>query len=32
MAEHNRAKAAVLYDYLDRSELYRNPVARPIAR
>jgi phosphoserine aminotransferase len=28
MAEHNRAKAALLYDYLDRSALYRNPVAR----
>ena len=28
MAEHNRAKAALLYDYLDRSAFYRNPVAR----
>jgi phosphoserine aminotransferase len=28
MAEHNRAKAALLYDYLDLSALYRNPVAR----
>jgi phosphoserine aminotransferase len=28
MAEHNRAKAALLYDYLDQSALYRNPVAR----
>ncbi|HEY8048578.1 MAG TPA: 3-phosphoserine/phosphohydroxythreonine transaminase [Ramlibacter sp.] len=27
MAEHNRAKAKVLYDYLDASEFYRNPVA-----
>ena len=27
MAEHNRAKAALLYDYLDQSALYRNPVA-----
>ncbi|HEY2560235.1 MAG TPA: 3-phosphoserine/phosphohydroxythreonine transaminase [Caldimonas sp.] len=27
MAEHNRDKAAVLYDCLDRSVLYRNPVA-----
>jgi phosphoserine aminotransferase len=27
MAEHNRNKAAVLYDVLDRSALYRNPVA-----
>ena len=28
MAAHNRAKAALLYDYLDQSALYRNPVAR----
>ena len=28
MAEHNRAKAALLYDYLDRARFYRNPVAR----
>ena len=28
MAEHNRAKAALLYDALDRSAFYRNPVAR----
>ena len=28
MAEHNRAKAALLYDYLDGSAFYRNPVAR----
>jgi phosphoserine aminotransferase len=27
MAEHNRAKAKVLYDYLDASEFFRNPVA-----
>jgi phosphoserine aminotransferase len=27
MAERNRAKAALLYDYLDQSALYRNPVA-----
>jgi phosphoserine aminotransferase len=27
MAEHNRVKAALLYDYLDQSALYRNPVA-----
>jgi phosphoserine aminotransferase len=26
--EHNRAKAAVLYDYLDESKFFRNPVAR----
>ena len=25
---HNRAKAAVLYDFLDASRFYRNPVAR----
>ena len=25
---HNRAKAAILYDYLDRSAFYRNMVAR----
>jgi len=28
MAEHNRLKAHVLYDYLDRSGFYSNPVAR----
>jgi phosphoserine aminotransferase len=28
MAEHNRVKAAVLYDYLDRSAFYSSPVAR----
>jgi len=28
MAEHNRVKAAVLYDHLDRSSFYSNPVAR----
>ena len=28
MAEHNRAKAKVLYDYLDGSAFYSNPVAR----
>jgi phosphoserine aminotransferase len=28
MAEHNRAKAAILYEFLDRSSFYRNPVAR----
>jgi len=28
MAEHNRVKAQVLYDYLDRSSFYSNPVAR----
>ncbi|WP_332814545.1 3-phosphoserine/phosphohydroxythreonine transaminase [Ramlibacter sp.] len=27
MEEHNRAKARVLYDYLDASSFYRNPVA-----
>ena len=27
MAEHNRAKAAILYDFLDGSGFYRNPVA-----
>ncbi len=27
MAEHNRAKAALLYDYLDGSAFFRNPVA-----
>ncbi|HYF07931.1 MAG TPA: 3-phosphoserine/phosphohydroxythreonine transaminase [Acetobacteraceae bacterium] len=26
--EHNRAKAKLLYDYLDASDFYRNPVAR----
>ena len=28
MAEHNRVKAKVLYDYLDASSFYSNPVAR----
>jgi phosphoserine aminotransferase len=28
MAEHNAAKARVLYDFLDASAFYRNPVAR----
>ncbi|MGZ8261019.1 MAG: 3-phosphoserine/phosphohydroxythreonine transaminase [Caldimonas sp.] len=28
MAEHNRVKAATLYDFLDRSSFYSNPVAR----
>jgi phosphoserine aminotransferase len=28
MAEHNRTKAAILYEFLDRSSFYRNPVAR----
>ncbi len=28
MEAHNRAKAAILYDYLDNSDFYRNPVAR----
>ncbi len=28
MAEHNRAKAAVLYDHLDASDFYSSPVAR----
>jgi phosphoserine aminotransferase len=28
MAEHNRVKAAILYEFLDRSSFYRNPVAR----
>jgi phosphoserine aminotransferase len=28
MAEHNRAKAALLYEFLDRSRFYSNPVAR----
>lgn len=27
MAEHNRTKAALLYDYLETSALYRNPVS-----
>lgn len=27
MEEHNRAKAKILYDYLDASSFYRNPVA-----
>jgi phosphoserine aminotransferase len=29
MAEHNRVKAKLLYDYLDGSGFYSNPVARP---
>ena len=28
MAERNRAKAALLYDYLDATSFYRAPVAR----
>jgi phosphoserine aminotransferase len=28
MAAHNQAKAKILYDYLDQSTLYSNPVAR----
>ena len=28
MEAHNRAKAALLYDYLDTSSFYKNPVAR----
>jgi phosphoserine aminotransferase len=28
MAEHNRAKAALLYDYLDQSEFFRGTVQR----
>jgi phosphoserine aminotransferase len=28
MAEHNRVKAALLYDYLDATSFYRSPVAR----
>jgi phosphoserine aminotransferase len=28
MEAHNRAKAAVLYDFLDATEFYRSPVAR----
>jgi phosphoserine aminotransferase len=28
MAAHNQAKAAILYDYLDRSGFYSNPVER----
>ena len=28
MEEHNRAKAKVLYDYLDQSSFYSNPVAK----
>ncbi|MDB5943610.1 MAG: serC 1 [Ramlibacter sp.] len=28
MEEHNRAKAKVLYDYLDQSSFFSNPVAR----
>ena len=28
MEEHNKAKAAILYEYLDNSKFYRNPVAR----
>ena len=29
MGEHNRVKAKLLYDYLDASGFYSNPVARP---
>ena len=29
MEAHNRAKAALLYDYLDASAFYSNPVAKP---
>ncbi len=29
MEAHNRAKAALLYDYLDASGFYSNPVAKP---
>jgi phosphoserine aminotransferase len=28
MQQHNRAKAALLYDYLDASSFYKSPVAR----
>ena len=28
MEEHNRSKARILYDYLDASSFYRNPVAK----
>jgi phosphoserine aminotransferase len=28
MAEHNAAKARVLYDFLDASAFYRNPIAK----
>jgi len=28
MEAHNKAKAAILYDFLDNSAFYRNPVAR----
>ena len=28
MEAHNRAKAALLYDFLDDSAFYRNPVAQ----
>jgi len=28
MEQHNRAKAALLYDYLDATSFYRSPVAR----
>jgi len=28
MEAHNKAKAAVLYEYLDNSKFYRNPVAK----
>jgi phosphoserine aminotransferase len=28
MEAHNKAKAAILYDFLDDSAFYRNPVAR----
>ena len=33
MAEHNRAKAALLYDYLERSAFYTQPgrARRPLA-
>ncbi len=31
MAEHNRKKAAILYDYIDKSALFNNPV-RPDCR
>ena len=28
MAEHNRAKAKLLYDFLDGSRFFRSPIAR----
>jgi phosphoserine aminotransferase len=28
MEAHNRAKAALLYDYLDATSFYSNPIAR----